>query len=506
MKTITVIAVFWLLIESCAYPCSTIIVGKDASADGSVLLGHNEDDDGLRVVNIWRVERTQHTGGDSIQLVSGIRIPQVSQTWAYLWFQMSGLAYADLYMNEWGVTVASNSCPSKLENRVDPGGIGYWLRRLIVERAQSAREGIYIAQGLLDSLGYEDYGRTLVVCDPNEGWLISMLGGKYWAACKVPDKGVVVIPNQFVVRGVDFKNKKDWKISKLDFKVLADSNSWIESESNTEFDFRQVFAKDEGKDLRQWRVQNLVMGKEESVMGARPQDLPFAVYPKTKVTLKSLMKILRDHFEGTKYALQDSAGISGVDTAGCCGMNTRLIRMNPNISVNRTLCTYKTQYSVIAQLRNWLPWPAGGVLWVSFGRPDCHPYIPWYAALDSVPGAYQNFSGISDPQQALDSHFTPQPETFDYNPRSAFWIFNELENITDMDYYQSIERVRPVRDSIENRIIDFQSDFESSLLRLWKKDPESTGRYCRELLESATEESLKKSIYLIQMLKTTNFR
>jgi dipeptidase len=506
MKTFKAIAAFWLLTEICVYPCSTVIVGKDASADGSVLLGHNEDDGGLRVVNIWRVERAQYTGGDSIQLVSGIRIPQVSQTWAYLWFQMSGLAYSDIYMNEWGVTVASNTCPSKLEKRVDPGKIGYWLRRLIVERAQSAREGIYIAQGLLDSLGYADYGRTLIVCDPNEGWLISLLGGKYWTACKVPDKGVVVVPNQFVVREVDFKDKKDWKFSKLDLKGLAASNGWVESENQAKFDFRQVFARDGGKDLRQWRVQSMITGKKETVMTARPEDLPFTVYPEAKVSLKDLMKILRDHFEGTSYALQDSAGISATDTTGCYGVDRRLIRINPNISTNRTLCTYKTQYSVIAQLRNWLPWPAGGVLWVSFGRPDCHPYIPWYAALDSVPEAYRSFSGISDPKQALDAHFNPPEEMFDYNARSAYWIYNELENIIDMDYYKSMESVRPVRNSIENRIIDFQNDFESSLLRLWKKDPESTGRYCRELLESATEESVKKSIHLIQMLKTTNFR
>ena len=506
MKNILAIAVCWVLIECLAYSCTTVIVGKDASEDGSVFLGHNEDDGGLRVVNIWRVERAQYSAGDSVQLLSGIRISQVAQTWAYFWFQMNGLAYSDIYMNEWGVTAVSNACPSKLENRVDRGGIGYWLRRLIVERAQSAREGIYIAQALLDSLGYDDFGRTLIVCDPNEGWLLSLLGGKYWAACKVPDNGVVVVPNQFVVRTVDFKDNKDWKFSKLNLKALAVSNSWIQSEDQSEIDFRHVFSKNESEDLRQWRAQNMVMGEKETVMHTQPDGQPFAVYPKTKVTLKSLMKILRDHFEGTEYALKDSLRIAELDTAACFGMDMRLIGMNPNKMINRPLCTYKTQYSVIAQLRNWLPWPAGGLLWVSLGRPDCHSYLPWYVALDSIPEVYFNASGISDPQTALETQFNPTKKTFNYDPRSAFWIYNELENIIDMDYYHSMEQVRPLRNSIENRIIEFQGDFESSLLRLWKKDPESTGLYCRGLLESATDESLKESIHLIQILKTINFR
>ncbi|MBN2104448.1 C69 family dipeptidase [bacterium] len=472
------------------YPCTSIIVGKDASTDGSVLLGHNEDGSGCRIVNVWRVNQHMHAPTDSVTLISGIKIPQIKKTWAYLWFQMNGLAYSDCYMNEWGVAVASNACPSKLDSTVASGRIGYMLRRIIAERAQSAKEGVRIAGMLLDSLGYVDYGRTLIVCDPNEAWLISMLGGKYWTACRVPDNGVVGLSNQFVFRNVNFEDKKNWMFSKNDIRQLALDQGWYDPENSEEFDFSVIFSIPPQNDLRQWRVQQLVTAKTDTMMKKAKRGFPFAVYPKKKISYNKILSVLRDHYDKTIYEKQTA------DSTG----------MNPNRIIPQTICTSTTQYSIVAQLRNWLPWPASGLFWICFGRPDCHPFLPWYSAIDSIPDYYQNTPHIESPDSALAYHFNPVPGTFRYDPHSAFWIQNELENIIDMNYHESLPQVTPVRQAIETRLIAFQQEFESSMLRLWKKDPDSAGLYCRELLVSATEETLQKTIQMIKWLKTRNFR
>ena len=200
MKKVTLIFYLIYLLTACivssAYGCTTIIVGKKASQDGSVLFGHNEDDSGRRVVNIWRVPRIKHQPDEMVRLVNGDEIPQVEETWSLLWFQVNGLKFSDYFMNEWGVCVGTDACRSREEQTViDQGRIGYMLRRIVAERAKTAREGVTIAGELLDKLGYASSGRTMAICDAEEGWLLSIVAGKHWVAQRVPDDEVAILPN-----------------------------------------------------------------------------------------------------------------------------------------------------------------------------------------------------------------------------------------------------------------------------------------------------------------------
>ena len=131
--------------------CSTVIIGKDASVTGKVILGHNEDDPNA-VVQLHIVPRVKHKEGETISFADGSAvIPQVEETYSYYWSEVrckGGISFADGFVNEWGVAVVSNACrPSKVKEG-DDSGIGYALRRLIAERARTAREGVEVAAGL----------------------------------------------------------------------------------------------------------------------------------------------------------------------------------------------------------------------------------------------------------------------------------------------------------------------------------------------------------------------
>jgi len=138
------------LFASSANGCYAVVVGKDASTDGAVLLGHNEQNYGQRYLNFPRIE---HRAGEMIKLQGGAEIPQVKESYAFLWSENPGIAYSDGYLNEWGVAVVSDGCPDravelqKLEaqGQLVKGGIGYMLRRLVAERAKTARDGVRIA-------------------------------------------------------------------------------------------------------------------------------------------------------------------------------------------------------------------------------------------------------------------------------------------------------------------------------------------------------------------------
>jgi dipeptidase len=199
--------------------CSTVVVGKKASLTGEVLLGHNEDNEGRLVVACYRMRRLKHAPGEGMALEEGkAKIPQVAETAAYLWWETIAewkASYSDDFVNEYGVAVVSDSCwPSKeIKGELAEGGIGYGLRRVIAERARTAREGVDIAAALVERYGYADSGRTYIIADKNEGWLFEIVMGKHYVARRVADDEIAFIPNWYTIREVDFKDQERWVVS-----------------------------------------------------------------------------------------------------------------------------------------------------------------------------------------------------------------------------------------------------------------------------------------------------
>ena len=104
--------------------CFLVVAGRNATADGSVIMGHNEDNGIEMVFGMRRVERMVHNRGEFVELAGGIRMAQVDTTYGYLVFEMPGKPFSHSLLNEHGVAVVSNSCPSR-EDRPDlRGGIG----------------------------------------------------------------------------------------------------------------------------------------------------------------------------------------------------------------------------------------------------------------------------------------------------------------------------------------------------------------------------------------------
>ena len=204
-----------------AWACYAVIVGRDASADGSVLVAHLEQNGGKRILNFRRIPRRQHAPGEQVALRRGGRLPQVDQTWAFLWSQNPGIEYSDGYLNEWGVAVVSDGCRTREDDydtlvergEIRDGGIGYMLRRLVAERARTAREGVQLAGQLVERFGYADSGRTYVIADPREGWLFSAVRGRRWVAQRAPDDMMVALPNVHIIAQIDLKDSDNFLAS-----------------------------------------------------------------------------------------------------------------------------------------------------------------------------------------------------------------------------------------------------------------------------------------------------
>jgi len=125
--------------------CFTVVVGKDASADGYVIMAHNEDDPPPQMVNHHKVPRKNYKPGETVKLLNGGQLEQTEESWALIWSEMPEMLFSDSYINEWGVCIASDRCPSKEDRpELTHGGISFMLRRIVAERAKTAREGLVL--------------------------------------------------------------------------------------------------------------------------------------------------------------------------------------------------------------------------------------------------------------------------------------------------------------------------------------------------------------------------
>jgi len=407
--------------------CSTVVVGKKASATGEVLLGHNEDNEGRLVVACYRMPRLKHPAGEMISAEDGMaKIPQVAETAAYLWWETIAdwkASYSDNFVNEYGVAVVSDSCwPSKeLHGELFDGGIGYALRRIIAERARTAREGVDIAAALVDRYGYADSGRTYIIADKNEGWLFEVVMGKHYVARRVADDEVAFIPNWYTIREVDFKDKGRWVVSP-DLVSYAVKHGWFTPKAPGDasgFDFAKAYMSPEMYDTH-WKITkdlrldyNVLRHKYalDMITGKTfeyGQDYPFGVKPARKMGLEDLMALFRTHYEGKPDYRTTSPANSPHSLA--------------------TICASETQESLIVQFREN---PDFTVVWWTAGRPCTSVCMPWYLGIQRVPDGY----GWKDPVEAMASHFKPSEDDLSHNPGRAWWAFMDLQNALEPKYF-----------------------------------------------------------------------
>jgi dipeptidase len=453
-----------------AWGCYAVIVGCKASADGSVLVGHLEQNYGHRVLNFRRVPRQQFPEGSTVRLRRGGQIPQVAETAAVLWAENPGLEFSDAYLNEHGVAIVSDGCPTREDDyqtlvrrgEIRDGGIGFMLRRLVAQRARSARQGVEIAGQLLERFGYVDSGRTYVIADPREAWLLAVVRGRQWAACRVPDDEVVLLANVHIVGEVKVDDRPRWLASPrlIDYAV---SRGWFDRAAGQPFHFTRVYAPETAKrpDPRQWWGQVLVAqpGKPHPREPRPPLGpLPLAVKPAQKMTVASLMAILRD-------------------TDGPVPLSTPL-----------------TQEGAVFQLRAWMPPQIGCVYWRTTAEPATSVFTPWYAGVSETPGDYCRALDVGT-QLTLEHHFSPPPGTLDRDGRLAWWTFKDLQDLVHKDYAARIPRVRRAWANIERRILADQDAVEKKAAALWKSDAAAAQRfltdYCADVAAAARQEARK---------------
>jgi dipeptidase len=458
--------------------CTVIMVGKDASTDGSTMATHTADcgvcdwtwrhvpaadhkpGSTRKIRNISQFKTWPPTEGLKWDLVnkepSGLEIPEVPHTYAYH-HGMFG------YLNEKQLAIGESTIGNirKLGNPTPVPKFNISeLTLLAMERCTTAREAIQLMGSLAEKYGYGylDGGEMLAVTDPQEVWVFEIMPvgplwtpqsgqpGALWCAERVPDDHVSVCPNESRIGEIDLANK-DFFMASPNVVSYAVENKLYDPASGKPFSWKRTYSpsdgsavSSEGRRARMWRFFNIVAPG----LAFRPEmenmDYPFSVKPEKKISVADVMTMTRDKCQGT--AFDPVLGIRGGPFS------------NPNYwGTTRTIGTRAAEYTTITQCRASLPDPIGGIVWINFGAQDTACYMPFYAGADAMPKSF-----------AVGDHWT-------FNRGSARWASDYVDYHVQVVYDQAMTEVQAALDKWEGGAVARTPEIDAKALELYKKSP-----------------------------------
>ena len=469
--------------------CTSILVGKLASADGSTMTSHSCDSTRDRTwINI--VPHKKHKPGDLCpvyrnpketrgpddqnRLKSG-DIPQVPETYAYI-----NTAYPCL--NERQLAIGETTFGGKRELRSKEGIIDCpELYRLILERARTAREAIRIADELTKTYGYNDYGECFTFADPQETWHFEIVGpgagkkGAVWAAVRIPDDHVGVSANASRIRQLKLKDP-DHFLASDNVHAVAQEMGWWDPAGDQPFEFCYAYdsRRSMGSRRREWRVLSRVAPSLN--LDPNGENFPFSVKAEKTLTIKDVLDIFRDTYQGTPYDMtrtltevnrEGKASISPVANPFMNRDWLGLLKVPPE----RTICCKAATYLQITQSRSWLPDPIGGVVWLGYDNPATTPHTPFYCGITRMPASYM-----------VDGRTRFQRD-------SAWWAFRTVSQLALFRWQSMSQTIAKVWSAIEEKAFADQAKIEEEALALYKQNPAKAAEfltaYCVKTAEDA---------------------
>lgn len=494
MKRYFIFSIF-LLIGVKVFSCTNFIVGKKASADGSVFCTYNADDYGM-FIGLAHYPAGKHTKGEMRDIIDWDthkyhgKIPEAPET-----YNVIG------NMNEFQVTIAETTYGGR-EDMVDPTGlIDYGsLIYIALQRSKNAREAIKVMTTLAQTYGFCSEGETFTICDPNEAWIMEMQGkgpgskSVVWVAQRIPDNAICAHANQSRIGKFNMNDKHNVMYAK-DVIKFARAKGWFTG-NDKDFSWKQVYATPnfEGRrfcDARVWAFFNRfkkgferylpwALGKDKDA-----EDMPLWVIPDKKLSIQEVQQAMRDHYEGTPLAL-DSTSIGG----GVWQMPYRptplIFSCNGKKYFNeRPVSTQQTAFSFVSQMRDWLPRQIGGILW--FGNDDGNmvAYTPIYCGNTVQPECYNTLGADA--------------VTFSMN--NAYWVCNWVSNMVYPRYSLMFPSLKQVRDSLEQNYFANQKEIESKALELYSSDRAEALKFLNNYSNKKAQQMLSRwkdlAFYLI---------
>ena len=477
MKSYGLFALGMLMSASSALACTGLIAAQGATADGSVLATYAADSHTL-YGELYHQPAADHKKGTMRKVVEWDtgkllgEIPEAAHTYATMG-----------NMNEHALFIGESTWGGRPELQgsgiIDYGSLIY----ITLQRAKTAREAIDVMTGLVRDYGYASSGESFTIADPNEVWIMELIGkgkeykGAVWVARRVPDDCISGHANHSRIHTFPLKDKKNTLYSP-DVISFARKQGYFNGK-DADFSFSRAYAEYDsgalrGCDGRVWAFYNKFVPGMDSylpwILKGEGEPLPLWVKPDHKLTANEMKWMMRDHFEDTPLDMTKDVGAGPYKVPYRWRPLTYTVD-SVEYTHERAIATQQTGFSYVAQLRRDAAEPMRGILW--FGADDANTcvYVPVYNCMTTVPHEFATGNG----------------DLYNISWDAAFWVNNYVANQAYNRYSQMIPDIRRVQKAIEDSI-------ESEVATLYAEVPALDADVARRFLNDHTTSWASKSV------------
>ncbi len=491
-KYFVLTALFAFCLIQAGQGCTNFIVGRKASVDGSVLVTYSADSH-ILYGELYHWPATDWPEGSMLEIYEWDtgkplgRIPQARHT-----YQVNG------NMNEYQVTIGETTFGGREElvdttARIDYGSLIY----IALQRSKTARGAIRLMTELVERYGYYSEGESFTVADPNEAWVFEMIGkgpdykGAVWVAVRIPDDCISAHANQARIRQFPLDDPENC-IYSPDVISFARQQGYYNG-TNKDFSFADTYAPLtfsalRACDARVWSFFRKFKSNMDNYLpylqGKIHNPIPLYIKPERKISAQMLKNAMRDHFEGTPFDLTKDIG-SGPFHSPYRWRPMEWVIDSLTYINERAVATQQTGFSFVAQMRDWLPNPIGGILWFGVDDTNTSVYVPIYCGSNKVPECFRVGNG----------------DMINFSWTSAFWIYNWVSNQGYTKYDFMIKDIRPVQDSLENKFNREVLQIDLKASALYAKDTAGAlaviTDYSNTMAQQSTERWKKLGEYLM---------
>ena len=468
-----------------SHACTNLIAGKKATVDGSTMITYAADSHTLFGF-LEYYPAADHKAGDMRKVFDWDtgkylgEIPEVAHT-----YKVVG------NINEHQVTIGESTWGGRHEcedttGRVDYGSLIY----IGLQRSKTAREAIKVITDLVAEYGYCSEGESFSIGDPNEIWVLEMIGkggkekGAVWVAIRIPDDCISAHANQARIHKIPFKDKANCLYSK-DVVSFARKMGWFNGKDE-DFDFSNTYCPADygtlrGCDARAWSFFNKYKAGMDRYLpyleGKKGAEImPLYVKPDRLISVRDMQNMMRDHFEGTPYDMTQDPGAKNYFDVPYRYRPMEFKVDSVTYSHERAIATQQTGFVFCTQMRSWLPDPVGGIIWFGVDDANTAVFVPMYCCINEVPESYREGKG--------------DLYTFDFD--AAFWVNNLIANQCYHRYSQMIPDVRRVQKGIEDAFEAQQPQVEAKASAIYKSNPAGAVEFLTNYSLKSAQESTRK--------------
>ena len=496
--------------------CTSIMVGRLASTDGSVITSHTcdaryrtwmemvpaRDYERDTVTAVYKNRFHTRAASDSTGMPRLGVIPQVRHTYRFL-----DTAYPCLNEKQLAMGETTISGRDTLHNEKGIFMIEE-LARIALERCTTARDAIRLMGALVKQYGYGDSGECLTIADKNEAWLFEVFGegpkkvGGVWAAVRIPDDEIAVSANISRIGTLDLNDPDHYMASDNVFEVAKKLKLWDGKEP---FCFWKAYSgANYLKEIKNYSLRELYIMQQLAPSLNLTNDienLPVSVKPDKKVSVEDVSRLLGSYYEGTPL---DLSGRHKIPNPKRKDKQGNLVENEPDSIVSpvanpwitneqlamfyamgdsamkwtRTVSVPWCSYSTVIQLRNWLPDEVGGVAWIAFDNPGQSPRFPIFCGNTDLTAALKVCGhGAED-------------------DNSPLWQFRKANRLASLRWGVFRKTLEPARDHFLEKGLRELPMVETTWQQLNAQDNDKAAQY----LNNYTQDMLGAAAYRWQQL------